>query len=162
MAGLPRLPFIRERWSRRRWREPFCAFCAARNKRKRTEAPPASSASSSHVSRVATRVALPSWIGLALGVIETFGAAGFFGVAMNWRGLDDREVTPLCPVVVTPAHEIREVGRPGARAELALHEQRRDLRGRLGAFYQNIRRNLLSSALAIDVLAPAVLPVLEP
>ncbi len=92
--------------------------------------------------------------------IETFGAAGFFGVAMNWRGLDDREVTPLCPVVVTPAHEIREVGRPGARAELALHEQRRDLRGRLGAFYQNIRRNLLSSALAIDVLAPAVLPVL--
>jgi len=92
--------------------------------------------------------------------IETFGAAGFFGVAMNWRGLDDTTVTPLCPVVVTPAHEIREVGRPGASAELALHQQRRDLRGRLGAFYQNIRRNLLSSALVIDALAPAVLPVL--
>ena len=92
--------------------------------------------------------------------IETFGAAGFFGVAMNWRGLDDTTVTPLCPVVVTPAHEIREVGRPDAQAELALHNQRRDLRGRLGAFYQNIRRNLWSSALVIDALAPAVLPVL--
>ena len=62
--------------------------------------------------------------------------------------------------MVTPAHEIREVGRPGAEAELTLHNQRRDLRGRLGAFYQNIRRNLWSSALVIDALAPAVLPVL--
>lgn len=92
--------------------------------------------------------------------IETLGAAGFFGVAMNWRGLDDRDVTPLCPVVVTPAHEIREVGRPGAEAELAQHERRRDLRGRLQAFYHGIRRNLLSSAVLIDALAPAVLPVL--
>jgi hypothetical protein len=92
--------------------------------------------------------------------IETLGAAGFFGVAMNWRGLDDREVTPLCPVVVTPAHEIREIGRPGAEAELALHNRRRDLRGRLRAFYHGIRRNLLSSAVFIDALAPAVLPVL--
>ncbi len=92
--------------------------------------------------------------------IETLGAAGFFGVAMNWRGLDDRDVTPLCPVVVTPAHEIREVGRPGAEVELALHERRRDQRGRLQAFYHGIRRNLLSSAVLIDALAPAVLPVL--
>jgi uncharacterized protein YbcC (UPF0753/DUF2309 family) len=92
--------------------------------------------------------------------IETLGAAGFFGVAMNWRGLDDRDVTPLCPVVVTPAHEIREVGRPGAEVELALHERRRDQRGRLRAFYHGIRRNLLSSAVLIDALAPAVLPVL--
>ena len=92
--------------------------------------------------------------------IETLGAAGFFGVAMNWRGLDDREATPLCPVVVTPAHEIREVGRPGAEAELALHERRRDLRGRLRALYHGIRRNLLSSAALIDILAPVALPVL--
>ncbi len=92
--------------------------------------------------------------------IETLGAAGFFGVAMNWRGLNDRDVTPLCPVVVTPAHEIREVGRPGAEVELALHERRRDQRGRLRAFYHGIRRNLLSSAVLIDALAPAVLPVL--
>lgn len=92
--------------------------------------------------------------------IETLGAAGFFGVAMNWRGLDDREVTPLCPVVVTPAHEVREVGRPGAGAELALHDRRRDLRDRLRALYHGIRRNLLSSAVLMDALAPAVLPVL--
>lgn len=92
--------------------------------------------------------------------IETFGAAGFFGVAMNWRGLDDTEVTPLCPVVVTPTHEIREVGRSGAETRLALHEQRRHLRDRLKALYQEIRRNIGSSALLIDLLAPAILPLL--
>ena len=89
--------------------------------------------------------------------IETLGAAGFFGVAMNWRGLDDREVTPLCPVVVTPAHEVREIPRPGAESRLALHNQRRALQGRLRALYHGIRRNLLSAAPSIAVLAPGAL-----
>ncbi len=89
--------------------------------------------------------------------IETLGAAGFFGVAMNWRGLDDREVTPLCPVVVTPAHEVREIPRPDTESQFALHNRRRALRGRLRAFYHGIRRNLLSSAPLIAVLAPGAL-----
>ncbi len=40
--------------------------------------------------------------------IETLGAAGFFGVPIAWRGLDDRQFSNLCPVVVTPAHRICE------------------------------------------------------
>ena len=92
--------------------------------------------------------------------IETLGAAGFFGVAMNWRGLDDREATPLCPVVVTPAHEVREVARPGTEEQHALRDRRRTWRGRLRTLYHEIRRNLLSSAPSIAVLAPGVLPIL--
>ncbi len=89
--------------------------------------------------------------------IETLGAAGFFGVAMNWRGLDDHAVTPLCPVVVTPAHEVREIPRPGVESRLALHNRWRALHSRLRALYHGIRRNLLSLAPLIAALASGAL-----
>ena len=93
--------------------------------------------------------------------IETLGAAGFFGVAMNWRGLDDAEVTPLCPVVVAPAHEVREIPRPGAEQTRLIHDRRRSLSGALNRlFHQEIRRNLFTSHLLIDALAPLVAPLL--
>jgi uncharacterized protein len=40
--------------------------------------------------------------------VETFGAAGFFGVAMYYRGLTDAHFTPLCPIIVRPQHYVRE------------------------------------------------------
>jgi uncharacterized protein YbcC (UPF0753/DUF2309 family) len=92
--------------------------------------------------------------------VETLGAAGFFGVAMNWQGLDDPTVTPLCPVVVTPAHQVREVPRPGTDHEHLQRRQRRHQRGQLRALYHEIRRNLLFSAPLIAALAPGVLPIL--
>jgi uncharacterized protein YbcC (UPF0753/DUF2309 family) len=40
---------------------------------------------------------------------ETFGAAGFFGVAMYYRGVAEASYRPLCPVNIKPEHYIREV-----------------------------------------------------
>ncbi len=43
---------------------------------------------------------------------ETFGAAGFFGVAIDYRGLDDASHAALCPLAVVPGHEVAEHPHP--------------------------------------------------
>jgi uncharacterized protein YbcC (UPF0753/DUF2309 family) len=52
-------------------------------------------------------------------LIDTYGLAGFFGVAMMYRGLDGAKARPLCPAPVTPRHLVEEVvvdERAGAHA----------------------------------------------
>lgn len=93
--------------------------------------------------------------------IETLGAAGFFGVAINWRGLDATKGIPLCPMVVTPAHEIHEVARDRYEDLQQQHIRRRSLRERIkNLFIQDTRRNLLSAVPLIAVAAPAGLVML--
>jgi uncharacterized protein YbcC (UPF0753/DUF2309 family) len=56
----------------------------------------------------------------------TFGTAGFFGVAIDYMGLDDHAVAAHCPVVVTPAHEVHEQPVYTARGRHALRQRVRD------------------------------------
>ncbi len=39
---------------------------------------------------------------------ETFGAAGFFGLPIWFRGPDDRRASPLCPLGARPTHSVVE------------------------------------------------------
>lgn len=39
---------------------------------------------------------------------ETLGAAGFFGVAMYYRGAANARFVPLCPIVIRPRHYVEE------------------------------------------------------
>lgn len=90
--------------------------------------------------------------------IETLGAAGFFGVAMNYKGLDDSKVSPLCPVVVTPAHEVQEAPRADSDKILARHKRGRKLNQWVAnRLHHGLRRNLLLSQPVIDVSAPLAL-----
>ena len=56
----------------------------------------------------------------------TFGTAGFFGVAIDYMGLDDHTVAAHCPVVVTPAHEVHEQPVYTALGTHALRQRVRD------------------------------------
>ena len=90
--------------------------------------------------------------------IETLGAAGFFGVAMNYKGLDDTKVMALCPIVVTPAHEVQEQPRTGSERALRRHERGRKRNQWVANLLQHgLRRNLLWSQITIDVTAPMAL-----
>ncbi|MBI4954071.1 MAG: DUF2309 domain-containing protein [Myxococcales bacterium] len=74
---------------------------------------------------------------------ETLGAAGFFNLAIAYRGIDDPTTFPLCPVVIEPRHRIEEEPASEHRL-LALRRQRRLRRwGRVNAAFARASRSLL-------------------
>ena len=87
--------------------------------------------------------------------IETLGAAGFFGIAMNYQGLNDDKLTPLCPVVVTPAHNIHEVPQTTNAQTLSHYRRTRKIKqGLANSLHNGLRRNLFLSNLIINAIAP--------
>jgi uncharacterized protein YbcC (UPF0753/DUF2309 family) len=90
--------------------------------------------------------------------IETLGAAGFFGVAMNYKGLDDSNVSALCPVVVTPAHNVQEIPLADTETVLDRHNRGRKLNLSItNLLLQSSRSNPLLSHPVIDLFAPITL-----
>jgi hypothetical protein len=88
--------------------------------------------------------------------LETLGAAAHFSVFINWLGLDDDEITVLCPVVARPSHEEREVPRPGNEKLFAAHRRRHLLHQKLKEhLHQGSRRGILSAAVLTAAAAPA-------
>ena len=88
--------------------------------------------------------------------IATYGAAGFFGVAMYWQGLDDPTQTALCPVVVRPEHLVREVARDAALGEQHAQGREKRLRWR-ERLYQGTRSDVLAGPLLTALAAPGAL-----
>ncbi|MFT3770839.1 MAG: DUF2309 domain-containing protein [Minicystis sp.] len=82
---------------------------------------------------------------------ETFGAAGFFNLAIAYQGIDDPATFPLCPVVVTPRHRIEE---EPIEEELPLAEARRRRLRRMGRVDAQFRR--ASRSLVLGPLVTAL------
>jgi hypothetical protein len=99
--------------------------------------------------------------------METLAAAGFYGIAVDYAGIDDPHGVALCPVVVKPKHAVRE--RPVSDHE-HLHSKRRNLRAAWAGVvrYMSVAsRTLVRGALSTGVLGifsliPLIAHVLTP
>jgi hypothetical protein len=93
--------------------------------------------------------------------IETLGAAAFFGVVMNWKGIVDKESIILCPVVSTPVHEIQEVADKAHEHQVETYIRRYSIRTWIRNFvHQDMRRSLFRATLLMPLYAPFALSVL--
>ncbi|MBL8240008.1 MAG: DUF2309 domain-containing protein [Bryobacterales bacterium] len=100
-------------------------------------------------------------------LVETFSAAGFFGVAVDYKGIDDAHGVALCPVVVKPQHAVVE---RATEEDAHLHEQRvfrRRLWARLSRGLFVSSRSLVRGAISTAVLGtltsvPLIARVLAP
>jgi uncharacterized protein len=97
---------------------------------------------------------------------ETLANAGFFGVAMYYRGAGDAHSRPLCPVVVKPKHYVEEhpvytfeeLHRRRARARRVLgsasHQIHRGTRSLVGGAFTALVGSLATAPLVARILFP--------
>ncbi len=84
--------------------------------------------------------------------LETYSAAGFFGVAIHYRSIDDNQGAAFCPVLVQPEHSIVEHPRS---EDNVLLESRRSRRKMLALLMRNFlvsSRTLVRGWIATFVL----------
>ncbi len=87
--------------------------------------------------------------------IETVGAAGFFGIPMNYMGIDDIKRKKQCPLPVTPTNEVKEVPRKGKEQIISEHNFGKRYYKRVTYILnQMLRRSLILSHAIIDAFAP--------
>ena len=90
---------------------------------------------------------------------ETFGIAGFFGVAMYYKGATDAHYIPLCPVVVKPQHYVREdVVYNFADSHRRRSETRRAI-GRTSHRLHNLSRSVVGGAVTALLGSLASIPL---
>ncbi len=98
--------------------------------------------------------------------VETFGAAGFFNVAMYYRGAADANFVPLCPIIVRPQVWVQE---DVAYSMASVHRRRAKTRKALGTashrFHVGSRTfmgGLLTAAFGVLASIPLVARILFP
>lgn len=82
---------------------------------------------------------------------ETFGTAGFFGVAMNFSGLGEHGSTPLCPIVVTPSRTVQEEPVEEHRALWRQSSFREHLLVKVEQCFISLKKNIIWSYFVIDL-----------
>jgi uncharacterized protein YbcC (UPF0753/DUF2309 family) len=98
---------------------------------------------------------------------ETFSTAGFYGIAMYYRGAADAHFVPLCPIVIKPGHWVQEQLLNGeAAAKLQRTRARKALGEATHRFHVGSRSfavgAVLTASLGVLATIPLILRVLFP
>jgi uncharacterized protein YbcC (UPF0753/DUF2309 family) len=88
--------------------------------------------------------------------VVTYGVAGFFGIPIRWRGVDDDVATSLCPPVVTARNRVGESVRPAFSVGAARADARRRAKAVFIAGLQRLRTRPLETAVVAPVAALAL------
>lgn len=98
--------------------------------------------------------------------VETFAIAGFFGVAMYYRGAAEAQYRPLCPIVIKPQHYVVE--QPAFSLDGSAARQA-DARRRIGSLSHHVHRQsrtavggLLAGMFGSVTSLPLVMRILFP
>jgi uncharacterized protein YbcC (UPF0753/DUF2309 family) len=99
--------------------------------------------------------------------VETFSSAGYFGIAVDYKGIDDPQSAAFCPVVVKPEHAAVEQSKPEDSSLLEKRRWRRRLLGRIMQYSFSSSRSLLrgwvsTAALGLLSSAPLIGHLLAP
>src|SRR5262249_23477113 len=92
---------------------------------------------------------------------ETFAVAGFYGVAMYYRGAADAHYVPLCPIVIRPKHWVREEAVGGDPEERRKRSRvRRALGSAAHRFHVGTRSFALGAVLTAGLGVLATVPLI--
>jgi uncharacterized protein YbcC (UPF0753/DUF2309 family) len=150
------------------WHERHILQPLAQHRRERPPAPPATRPAAHAIFCIDEREeAIRRHLEEVDPQIETLGAAGFFGIAMDYQGIDDAHGVALCPVVVRPQHAVREMPAEGAESLLAQRAQRQRAWARVAhsaavASRSMVRGLLSATALGLFSAFPLVARLLVP
>jgi hypothetical protein len=99
--------------------------------------------------------------------VETFSSAGYFGVAVDYKGIDDSHSASYCPVVIKPEHAVLEQPKAEDRDLLEKRRWRRRILGLLARNSFTSSRTLMrgwvsTAALGILSAIPLIGHLLAP
>ena len=84
--------------------------------------------------------------------IETFSSAGYFGVAVDYKGIDDPHGASYCPIVIKPQHAVLEQPKAEDRSLQERRQWRRRLMGTLKQSWLTSSRTLIRGWLSTAAL----------
>ncbi len=79
------------------------------------------------------------------GNYETFGYAGFFGIAMDYQSLEDGIARKSCPPIVSSAYMVSEIAQQQAHGELSAYKKKNEVT-QFASYFLKRMKNMLPSA----------------